>query len=93
MGGANPEMTSRPDVIRLSVRGLITCAAAIAVLGACETSEPSGPCAQVEKRHLAVQRGGGSTTRICNPQRVSPAYREQYFPGYVWGDETWTVTP
>jgi len=73
-------MTAKNDRMRLSVRRTMFCAAAIAVLAACETSEPSGECAWVAQQHLAVQRDGGGQTRICSPNRVNANYRDRYFP-------------
>ena len=58
-------------------------------LTACEATPRSGRCAFVDLDHLARPRDAGGKTMICNPQRVSAAYRDQYFPGYQWGDETW----
>ncbi len=73
---------STRNLIGLSMRSTIVCAAAALFLTACESSSgPTDGCVSVRLQHLAVAREGGGTTRICNPQRVSPAYREQYFPG------------
>lgn len=58
-------------------------------LTACEASPKSGRCAFVDLEHLARPRDFGGKTLICNPKRVSAAYRDRYFPGYQWGDETW----
>ena len=69
--------------------------ASLAVLGlligltACEATPRSGSCAFVDLDHLARPRDIAGKTLICNPKRVSAAYRDQYFPGYQWGDETW----
>ena len=58
----------------------------------CATSPNANSCAFVEMEHLARPFEVAGKTLICSPKRVSAAYREQYFPGYVWGDETWAVT-
>ena len=58
-------------------------------LAACEATPNAGRCAFVDLDHLSRPRDTGGKTMICDPRRVSPAYRDQYFPGYRWGDETW----
>lgn len=70
-------------------RGAVCCAAALALLAACETPRPSGRCAYVETQHLSVPRNVAGRSLICDPRRVAPAHRNRYFPGYQWGDETW----
>lgn len=67
----------------------ISLALSIAGLSACATSQPSNSCAFVDIEHLARPFDIAGKTLICSPKRVSAAYRDQYFPGYVWGDETW----
>lgn len=64
---------------------------AVLTLAACEASQSSGPCTRVPLEHLARPSNSAGLALICDPWRVNAAYREQYFPGYVWGDETWTV--
>lgn len=77
----DPETMSRRNLIGLSMRAATVSVAAAMGLTGCESSEPSDGCVSVRLRHLAVARDGSGTTRVCNPQRVSPAYRERYFPG------------
>lgn len=60
-----------------------------ALLAACQAAPNANSCAYVEIEHLARPFDTPGLTRICNPKRVSPAYRDRYFPGYQWGDETW----
>ena len=64
--------------------------AALALAG-CATSSNANRCAFVEIEHLARSFDSAGKTLICSPKRVSAAYRDRYFPGYEWGDETWTV--
>lgn len=61
----------------------------ILALAACEASQSSGRCEAVALEHLARPSDSAGNRLICDPKRVSAAHREQYFPGYVWGDETW----
>ena len=70
---------SRPSLLLL----------AVLTLAACDASPMSSRCAFVEIEHLARSFDRAGKTMICNPKRVSAAYRDQYFPGYVWGDENW----
>ena len=61
----------------------------VLALAACEATPRSGRCAFVDLEHLSRPRDAAGKTLICDPRRVSAAYRDQYFPGYQWGDETW----
>ncbi len=70
----------------------VSLALAITVMSACSTSPSAGKCTFVEVEHLARPFDNAGKTLICSPKRVSAAYRDQYFPGYEWGDESWTVT-
>ena len=58
-------------------------------LAACEATPRSGRCVAVDVDHLARPLDTGGRALICNPRRVSAAFRDRYFPGYEWGDETW----
>lgn len=71
----------------MSLRPLLLLA--VLALAACEASQSSGRCQAVALEHLARPSNSAGLTMICDPRRVSAAHREQYFPGYVWGDETW----
>lgn len=76
----------------LSIRAAAICTAGAIFLTACSgTQTSSGRCAFVDLDHLARPRDFAGRTIICDPKRVSPAFRDQYFPGYTWGDETWTA--
>ncbi len=83
---------STQNLVGLSMRATTACAAAAMWLTACAASgTSSGQCTFVDTDHLARPRDIAGQTMICDPRRVSPAFREQYFPGYQWGDETWTA--
>ncbi len=82
-------MISGSDLRRRLLPLAPLCAVAMIGLSACSISPSSNSCAYVELEHLARPFDAAGKTRICSPKRVSAAYREQYFPGYVWGDETW----
>lgn len=69
---------------------LLSVFAALTLAG-CETSTNANSCAFVAVGHLARPLDTSGRTIICDPKRVSAAHRDRYFPGYVWGDETWTV--
>ena len=78
------------DFTRMATRALVVCI----ILGAaaCESSDPGDqPCASVEVEHLARPIQLAGLTIVCNPKHVSAPYRDRYFPGYQWGDETWTT--
>ena len=59
------------------------------LLTGCEANAGRNSCARVDLDHLARPGDMGGKTIICNPKRVSAAHRDDYFPGYQWGDETW----
>jgi len=79
-------------LIGISMRATTVCAAAAMWLTACAASGTSpGQCTFVATEDLARPRDAAGQVMICDPRRVSPAQRERYFPGYQWGDETWTA--
>lgn len=82
-------MTSGRNIFRRPTPVAIFLAMAIGGLSACTTSQPSNSCAFVDIEHLARPFDIAGKTLICSPKRVSAAYREEYFPGYVWGDDRW----
>ena len=82
-------MKSTMNPRRGPVGGLLVLAAILAGLAGCEATPKSGRCAFVDTDHLARPQDIAGSTLICNPKRVSAAHRDQYFPGYEWGDEVW----
>ena len=70
-------------------RGPLILAAMLTGLAGCEATPKSGRCAFVDVDHLARPLDIAGRTLICNPKRVSAAFRDRYFPGYEWGDEIW----
>lgn len=69
--------------------GALVLSTMLLALAACEATPRSGRCAVVDVDHLARPLDTGGRALICNPRRVSAAFRDRYFPGYQWGDETW----
>lgn len=82
-------MISAKNPWRGPIGGLFILAAMLAGLAGCEATPKSGRCAVVDVDHLARPLDIGGRALICNPMRVNAAYRDRYFPGYQWGDETW----
>ena len=68
--------------------GALSCLAAVAYLAACDTPRASGRCAYVASEHLSVPRNDAGRSLICDPMRVAPAHREQYFPESARGADT-----
>ena len=82
-------MTAAPDRRSGPRGGRRAAAVLLLALAACEAAPMSSRCAFVDLEHLSRPRDAAGKTLICDPRRVSAAYRDQYFPGYQWGDETW----
>lgn len=80
-------MQSRPEILRLSMRGALCGIAATTGLAACDTPRSASRCVFVNQQHLVRQRDGSRRTLICNPLQVNARYRERYFPDYRNGDE------
>ncbi len=78
---------------RVRRTGLSTCVSAslviLVALSGCEATPKSGRCAAVDTDHLARKTNVTGLRLICDPRRVAAPYRDQYFPGYEWGDEKW----
>ena len=74
---------------RASPTYLLAASVLLLALAGCEATPRSGRCVAVDVDHLARPLDTGGRALICNPKRVSAAFRDQYFPGYEWGDETW----